>query len=191
MNVTRDEAAQALADIDRATNRVVELKGYHHGAPFFIFWGLIWLAANIVTQFRPDLADWAWGGGVIAGMAISTIMGIMQARNAKPGAASSIDKRIGARIGMTSGVMFLFILCMIYIAQPDTSRETNAMISIFFPFMYMAGGLWAGWRLFAIGLVTAIAIMVGYIWVKDWFELWMGVFAGGSLIAGGLWLRSA
>ena len=105
--------------------------------------------------------------------------------------AAALDRRVGSRIGMTSGVMMAFIATMILIAQPSSADEGNAMVSIFFPFMYMAAGIWAGWRLFAIGLVTAIAIIVGYFWMREYFDIWMGVFGGGSLIAGGIWLRTA
>ena len=65
------------------------------------------------------------------------------------------------------------------------------MISIFFPFMYMGSDIWAGRRLFAIRLVTAVGIVAGFIWIDECYLLWMGLFGGGSLIAGGLWLRSA
>jgi hypothetical protein len=191
MNVTRDEAAQALDDISKASDRVVRLKGYHHGAPHFIVWGVVWLFANTITQFWPEYARYAWPAGILTGAVTSIAIAFFQTRHVKPGAASSIDKRTGQRIGMTSGIMFLFIFCLINIAQPDSNRETNAMISILFPFLYMCAGIWAGWRLFAIGLVTAVAIMFGFFYVKDWFDLWMGIFAGGSLIAGGIWLRTA
>jgi hypothetical protein len=191
MNVTREEAAKALEDISKASDKIVELKGYNHGAPHFMIWGIVWLVANIITQFWPQQANWAWGPGVIIGMIASTVAGVIQARMNKPGATSSMDARIGRRIGMTSGIVFVFIFCLIYIAKPETSRDINALISIFFPFMYMGAGIWAGWRLFAIGLVTAAGIMAGYIWIDEYYSLWMGLFGGGSLIASGLWLRSA
>lgn len=192
MNVTRDEAAQALADIDRASERISNLKGYHHGAPFFIVWGFVWLIANSVSQFWPEHQKFVWPGSVAAGFVISLILGIAQSRRAKPGTPQSTkDRQIGARMGMTAGVMMAFIVAILLIAQPSNADEGNAMVSIFFPFMYMAAGIWAGWRLFAIGFVTAAAIIIGFFWVKDYFDIWMGVFGGGSLIAGGLWLRSA
>jgi hypothetical protein len=190
MNVSRDEAAQALDEIGKARGRIVRLKGYHHGAPYFIVWGLIWLIANTVTQFWREQAGLVWPIGIGVGFLTSTAIGILQTRNVKP-SASSIDGRIGWRIGVTSLIYGAFIFCLVYIAQPETGRQGNAMISIFFPFLYMAAGIWSGWRLFAIGLVTAVAIMAGFFWVKDYFDLWMGVFGGGSLIAGGLWLRTA
>jgi hypothetical protein len=190
MNVTREEAAQALSDINRASDRIVKVKGYHHGAPFLVLWGLVWLGANTVSEFYPDMRGLAWGVGVGVGMALSTIMGVMMSRKLSP-KASPANPALGRRIGITSSIMLVFIFCVVWIADPESSREVNAIISIFFPFLYMAAGVWAGWRLFAIGLVTAAAIIAGYVWVQDYFDLWMGVFAGGSLIAGGIWLRTA
>ena len=191
MNVSREEAAQALKDIDRASDRIVQLKGYHHGAPFFILWGLVWLFANTLSQFQPELRNWAWGIGIATGVVLSTVIGVTQARRITPDGARALNARIGRRIGMTAGIMLVFIFLITSIAKPESSRDVNTIISIFFPFIYMAAGVWAGWRLFAIGLVTTAAILAGYFWVQDYFDLWMGAFAGGSLIAGGLWLRTA
>jgi hypothetical protein len=191
MNVSRDEAAQALAEVGAAGDKVVRLKGYHHGAPHFMIWGIVWLIANSVTQFWPHLVNWAWIICLALGFVLSTVVGVLQSRDREPGTASPADRRTGRRIGMTFGVVSGYIACMMMIAQPEAQREANVMISIIFPFIYMAAGVWAGWRLFAIGLVTLVAIIVGYYTVQEYFALWMGVFAGGSLFAGGVWLRTA
>lgn len=191
MNVSREEAAQALDEVGAAGDRVARLKGYHHGAPHLMIWGVVWLVANSVTQFWPHLVNWAWIICIASGVAASTTIGVMQSRNSRSRVLSSADRRIGRHIGMTVGVVFCYIACMMMIAQPEAQRESNVMISIIFPFIYMAAGVWAGWRLFAIGLVTLVAIIVGYYSLQEYFALWMGVFAGGSLIAGGIWLRTA
>jgi hypothetical protein len=189
MNVTRDEAAEALDAIEAQGDKVFRLKGYHHGAPFFIIWGFVWLIANSVTQFWSDQAGMAWMVMLAIGIASSTILGLVM--GAKVRGTTGKQDPFGRRMGFTTVVVFLFIFALMSIAQPETSRQVNAMISIFFPFMYMAGGIWAGWRLFAIGVVTAAAVLVGYFYIQDYYDLWMGVFGGGSLIAGGIWLRSA
>ncbi len=192
MNVTREEAAKALDDIGKASDRVFQLKGYHHGAPHFIIWGLVWLFANCGSYFMPEYREYFWPAGLAFGFVASTITGILQSRKWPKGAtASAAERRFGSRMGMTAGVVMAFIIAIVFIASPETSREVNAMISIVFPFLYMAGGIWAGWRLFAIGFVTAAAIIGGYIWIPEHFELWMGLFGGGSLLAGGIWLRTA
>jgi hypothetical protein len=189
MNVTRDEAALALAEIGKAGEKVGRLKGYHQGAPHFVLWGLVWLGANVATQFGVG-EGLAWPVGTLVGFAGAIVIGVLQNRGAKS-PTSSFDKRIGMRIGLVAIVVAALIFCLINIAQPHSNRQLNAMISILFPFMYMLGGIWAGWRLFAIGFVTAAAILFGFYFVKDWFDLWMGVVGGGSLIASGIWLRTA
>ncbi len=192
MNVTREEAAQALDAISRANERIAQVKGYHHGAPHFIIWGLVWLAANTGSHFMPDQEKLIWPVTLAAGFLLSMATGFLQGRKWGRGAGlRETDRRLGARMGLTGGVVIAFIVCIVLIAQPESNREINAMISIVFPFLYMAGGIWAGWRLFAIGLVTAAGIMAGYFWMPGYFSLWMGLFGGGSLIAGGVWLRTA
>lgn len=192
MNVSREEAAQALDDIGKANERITQLKHYRAGAPHFIVWGLVWLFANSISQFWPEQQKLAWPVGIAMGIIASTALGMLHARrHASASSAGRRERWIGARIGGTSAVMIAFIVCAVTIVQPESNREINALISIFFPFLYMACGLWAGWRLFAIGFVTVAAIMAGYFLIDAYFPLWMGVFGGGSLIAGGLWLRTA
>jgi hypothetical protein len=53
----------------------------------------------------------------------------------------------------------------------------------------MGVGVWIGMRLFWIGAITAAAILFGFFNIEHYYSLWMGVAGGGSLIAGGLWLR--
>lgn len=192
MNVSREEAAQALDDIGKAGERIIQLKSYHNGAPHFIVWGLVWLFANSVSQFWPEQQKLAWPVGVAVGVIASMTLGFFQSRQYARGTQASKKERwISSRLGATGGVMFAFIFCIVAIARPESSRELNAMISVFFPFMYMACGVWVGWRLFVIGLVTAAGIVAGYVLIDDYYWLWMGVFGGGSLIAGGIWLRTA
>jgi hypothetical protein len=191
MHVTRDEAAQALDEISEARSNIARVQIYHHGAPYLIVWGVVWLFANSVTHFLGRTVGYVWPLAIAFGVAASAIVGVVQRRNLKPGAGVSLSRDLGRRFAALAGLVLAFIYCVTWITQPASPRETTAVISILFPFLYMFAGVWVGWRLFAIGLVAAAAIMIGYLNVREWFDLWMGVFAGGSLIAGGLWLRKA
>jgi hypothetical protein len=192
MNISRDEAASALAEIDQARGRIIQLQGYHHGAQFFIIWGLVWLIANIGTYLFPAAETTIWPASLAIGALSSISHGIRTSlRGRQKALQSPATRREWRQAIMTSLVVMAFITCLVMIADPASTRQLNAMISIVFPFLYMVGGIWVGWRLFIIGLVTAIGIMAGYVWIPEHFELWMGLFGGGSLIAGGVWLRKA
>ncbi len=78
---------------------------------------------------------------------------------------------------------------MYVVLGPLAARQTNAFISLFWAFAYMFAGAWVGWRLFAIGAVAAAAVVFGYLAIGAHYYLWMAACGGGTLIAGGLWLR--
>ncbi len=152
-----------------------------------------WFFANSITQFWPQYAMIAWLSLLAAGMVASTTIGILQARSGKQEARPRRrTPAVGRKMGMTSGVVFAFISCLMWISRPESNRRSQRDDLDPFPVpVHVRGNL--GWL--AGCLRSAFsgggAILIGYFYVKDWFDLWMAVFAGGSLLAGGLWLRSA
>jgi hypothetical protein len=194
MNVTRDEAAEALGEIGRAGRRMSRLQSYNYFAVYLVIWGVVWLVANSITDVRPQWVSLTWGVMVSLGGAASFIVGLwVSSRMKRRSGMMGDEPRIAfsMRFMLLGVVLFCFFVCLFAIVGPLGMRQVNTVISLFFPFVYMGVGLFAGWRLFAIGAVTAALIMVGYLWITEHFFLWMGFVAGGALIAGGLWLRKA
>jgi hypothetical protein len=72
---------------------------------------------------------------------------------------------------------------------PGRGREMAAFWPTLFMFGYVIAGFWLG-RFFTVCgvLVTALTI-AGYLWLGEWFSLWMAAINGGGLIGGALWLR--
>ena len=194
MNVTRDEAARALEDIGQAGSRMRRLGRYADLAPSFMLWGLIWFAANLVTEFRPELASLAWMvGSLLIGTPLTLFFTIRYARRtgARLRQAGVDSKALGGQMALLGGIAWAFFASIIAVTAPLNGRQVDAFISLFFAFAYAIGGVWGGWRLIAIGGTTAAAILFGYFAIHQHFYLWMGVVGGGALFAGGLWLRKA
>lgn len=194
MNVSREEAAEALAEIDKAGGKMTRLQSYKSSAVFFIIWGLVWFGANLATHFLPGNTQTNWFVAIALGSLASTIFGMRltgkRQGDARPGDQAA-SAWFGKRMGLTSVVVFAFLICLGLVIDPATRAQTNALISMFFAFIYIGVGIWLGWRLFVIGLATAIAILTGYYLFREQYDLWMAFVGGGALIAGGLWLRSA
>lgn len=191
MQLTREDASQALGEIDSAGRRMREVRNYGHAAPFLILWGVIWLCGNTATDVDPVLGGqvWAVGGGL--GCVITLWQTVRQVRAADPRtqAAFKSDRKLGFKIGMTWLAIWAFIAGGMTIMLPFDGRQSNAFISLLWACIYIAMGAWAGWRLSAIGLATAAAVLAGYHLIDQHYALWMGIVGGGSLIGGGLWLR--
>src|ERR1700750_3211613 len=79
MTISRDDAAQALGEIDAARGRTMTLTRYRRSAPHFMLWGLIWMAAYTVTEFAPRAANLFWGAATLFGIvAANVIVGVQQ-----------------------------------------------------------------------------------------------------------------
>ena len=194
MNVTRDEAARALEEIGEAKARMTRLSVYSGLAPNFILWGLIWFLANLVTEYRPDLAGRAWLiGALLIGTPLTLYFTVRFARRsgARIRQAGGDGRKLGNRMALLGGVAWAFFFSLAAVTAPLDNRQVDAFISLFLAFAYAIGGVWGGWRLMTIGLAAAAGILFGYFALHQHFYLWMAVVGGGALFAGGLWLRKA
>ena len=191
MSISQQDASAALDVIANADRRVREFKGYREASPFLLLWGAIWFVCNAVTGLAPRLAGRTWQGMLVVGLLSTVALVYRQVRRFQQDNPYTATERqqIGRRASMTGMSIMLFFPTMFVVLPSLSGMQTNAFISLFWAFAYMVAGAWLGARLFFTGLVTAVAIVAGYLWFREHFFLWMAVFGGGSLILGGLWLR--
>jgi hypothetical protein len=191
MNVSRDEATAALDHVEIAGERVRTWRWYAEASSYLVIWGCVWLVGNVATDLDARWGNIAWSVGLAFGLAATLSLTIRNARRWQRSfpASRSEGRAVGRRAAFIGTAIMLWFPTLSLLAGPFEPRQGNALISITWAFIYMAMGAFVGWRLFAIGLVTAAAIVCGYLFVQQHFFLWMGLVGGGSLIVGGLWLR--
>jgi hypothetical protein len=155
-----------------------------------ILWGVIWLLANSVSDFVPSHSGNVWLSLALLGATASFWLGSRQRAVFDEHSSSSRPRPgQGWRWVLCFLVMVGFQVAAIAVLWPADERQQDTFFSMFYTFLYMAIGAWAGWRLFAIGLVATLLILLGYYGVHSHYFLYMGCVSGGALIAGGLWLR--
>ena len=192
MNVTRDDAAKALRDIGDTHDRVRSWQVYTNAAPYFIIWGAVWLLANSAVDLLPPARRWAWPVAAGIGVLISAVLGWRQSRSCTTNPESRrFARQFGRRFAFTFLAVFGYFAAATVVLAPFSAREANAFISLFWALAYTIAGVWAGWRMAAVGILLAVLILFGYFALQTHYFLWMGVVVGGALILGGLWLRKA
>jgi membrane protease YdiL (CAAX protease family) len=189
MNINKDEAALSLAAIEAAGARSTQLQRYRRFAPFLILWGSIWLLANSVSDLAPAQSGTVWLVLTLLGAAASCWIAWRQ--HAAVDEGSSPRRRLDQswRWILCFLVIIAFQVTAIAVLPPSDDRQQDTFFSMFWTFLYMAVGAWAGWRLFTIGLAATLLILFGYYGVHSHYFLYMGCVSGGALMAGGLWLR--
>ncbi len=182
MTIDRNEAAQALSDIDDIAARVRQSRLYNLTSLILILWGGVIFAAYIVGMLLPRQAGIVWICanllGVVGSLAISLFI------HEKSG-VRTVDWRVLVALTLLFG-FGLFWSVGIARLPP---RELNAFWATYFMLVYSLVGLWLGFGFLVIGVGITALTLIGYFFVGPWFELWMAFVNGGGLALGGLWMR--
>jgi hypothetical protein len=154
-----------------------------------ILWGAIWLLANSVSDLAPEQSGTVWLALTLLGATASWWIGWRQHAAVAEGSTPRTRLDQGWRWMLCFLVIVAFQVAALAVLSPSDARQQDTFSSMFWTFLYMAVGVWIGWRLFAIGLVATLLILLGYFGVHSHYFLYMGCVSGGALMAGGMWLR--
>lgn len=183
----REEAARALQEIQEIKGRTATWNIYRETGPYLVLWGVIWMVANGINEFLPQVAGIAWLVLILAGSAGSIALTTRKTRRQR--AAGISGSPYTWHWGAAYAVLFGYFIAAQLVLPALSPRQFSAWMSLFWGFVYMFAGVWRAWRLFAIGLVTALLVLFGYAELDRFYFLWIGAVGGGALVAGGLWLR--
>jgi hypothetical protein len=201
MNISKQEAADSLDQIEDAISRTQNAIGQGASGGILILWGIIWALGFSADQFAPRMAQTFWPF-LIAG-------GMLAAWLCRPRSKSRARSLIGARIGLFWLVLFAYAVLWFFLlhsesrpGQPGLHFEAlnghegeavEQQLGAFFAtvpmFAYVAGGIWLGRFFVWLGAVVTALTIAGYCLMPDWFNLWMAITGGGSLVVAGLYIR--
>ena len=185
--VSPDEARQALNLVENTTRQMRRALAYG-GMPYFlIIWGLVWMLGFGASHFLG--ADSAQAGMV---WMVLDILGAI----ASFGVGAYLGRRVrspqGASIALFWLAWMLYAALIVYFARPQNGNQVSLLISLFAMMGYVSSGLLYRSRfLVALGLVVTAFIVIGYLAFPAFFNLWMAVLGGGSLIAAGVYILRA
>jgi hypothetical protein len=184
MSITKDDASQALSDIDAAAGRATEFKTYARIAPFLMIWGAVWMVCDLMTQFAPQWTA-AWAIGVGAGTLASIGLGVFMPKQN----ATAAQRATSWRHTVSWLLVIAFVVALFQVIPLTSNREVHSVFGLVFGFVYVGLGLWTGWRMAALGVALISLTLIGFYAVGHWYWLYMGLISGGALFVGGLWLR--
>lgn len=177
-----EEAAKALDDARVTAARSAAAARYERLSANLLIWGAVWLLLNIAGLLRAPHGGVLFPLLMFSGFAASLIV-------AMRGAPSSARRDHLLRTLAVGAGVLLFVLGMMVISPTGSLVEVEAIICLASGAAYVATGANLGWRLSAIGFAQLAGTILGWIYARDQFFLWMAIFGGGGLILGGLWLR--
>jgi len=193
MDLSRDQAAESLKEIERTQRRSAEANEYVYSSPQFILWGLIWMVGYTGSYLLPNYGfshgiNWLWFGLVVIGIFGSHVLGRRRIRHLAPEAVAK-GKAISIRWGMTMFVFYAFIIAVFAVIRPRNPMVSGAFIPLLIAAIYSVWGIWQGLRFLYAGIALAVLTLGGWFYLYPYFLPWMAAVGGGSLVLIGLWLR--
>lgn len=186
MSLSPQDAAAALADIEHARTRSLELRHYQTAAPHFFLWAAIWFVGYGLSNLAPQFGRFTWPVLLALGWLGSVVIGRLATRHID----AARMKAFWGKFWRLAGVVMGFSVAILTVLRPHGLQQA-AFWPLLVAALYAAVGIYAGPRLLLIGIGLAILTMVGFFALTGWFLLWMAVVGSGALVLGGLWLRSA
>ncbi len=187
MNISPNEAEEALAAIQRMTQKTRHSIASSGSYIFLIITGIIWLVGFLSTQFLTGvIVAYIWTGMSLPGTAVAILLGSRMGKRVRSPSVSATVKR---------AVIFWLLLVFygiaaIAIARPTDGKQVTMFIILFIMVGQSAMGLLLSFSSTWWALpITALAL-VGYFLLPGFFYLWMGVLGGGGMIVLGLYIRS-
>jgi hypothetical protein len=180
--MTPDEAAKALSEARATAERSAAAAGYERMSANLFLWGGIWILVNVGGLLRLPHGSILFPALMGLGLAGSLIL-------ARRGATKAARKEHLMRTALIAVAVLLFVLGLLVVAPSGSLIQVEAVVCLAIGAVYVAAGASLGLRLAVVGVVQIAATVVGWIYARDHFFLWMAVVGGGGLVVGGLWLR--
>ena len=184
MEISSDQALDALNQVQDAQRRISNLRGYGFAAPHFLLWGCVWIVGFVASYLYPAEANRTWIVLDLLGFAGSVLIGFIyrvQGVRSAPGYRWRIPVLVLTCVG--------FMVASYAIFQPHEMAQFAVFPALLAAGIYIGLGLWRGTRWMIAGLVLAALALVGYFALRQYVLLWMAAAGGGTLLITGFWLR--
>lgn len=184
MEISSDQALEALEQVQDAQHRISALRSYRFAAPHFLLWGCIWVVGFVGSYLWPTLQGRLWLGLDLAGFAGSALLA-HRARALGVRASAANTWRVLALLLTCVG----FMVATYLIFQPRDPAQYAVFPALLSAGIYIGLGLWRGTRWVVAGAALAALALAGYFLLRPYMMLWMAVAGGGTLLLSGFWLR--
>jgi hypothetical protein len=181
MNISPEEAAQALQEIEASRAAMRQAVRAHRGHYFLWIWGAVWSAVSVVSWMGSTSA---WTANLIslAGAALTVVTGFLQGRQIR----SRIDKRFIA-VCLTL-LLFGYGVWPVLFGGFHSYKEAFGFSTLLWMQVYIVGGIWFDNYWLWVGIATTVLILAGFTFFPALF--WpLTLLAGLMMIASGFYVR--
>jgi hypothetical protein len=186
MNISPNEAEEALAAIQRMTQKTRHSIANSGAYIFLIVTGIIWLVGYLANQFLTgEIVGYIWTGISLLGIALAILLGMRMGPRVRGPSTNATAKRAG----IFWFLLVLYGMAAIAVAHPTDAKQVTMFIILFLMIGQLAMGMLFSFASVWWALpITAMALM-SYFLLPGFFYLCMAILGGGGMIVLGVYIR--
>ncbi|HEY1765085.1 MAG TPA: hypothetical protein VGF85_09185 [Opitutaceae bacterium] len=184
MNISPQEAAIALRDIEVSRAAMRRAVRDHRGHIYLWIWGSTWAALSVLEAFHLRHLLVYTNTISIAGLVASVVFIFVQRRQVR----STFDKRFLGVCGALLG--FGYLVWPTLLGQPQGFQAGFGYSILIWMQVYIVAGIWFDNYWLWIGIVMTVLILAAFLLFPAYF--WIGPLIGGlTLLVTGFHVRNA
>lgn len=194
MNISPEEAAKALQEIEASRSAMRLAIRAHRGHLYLWLWGCVWIAMSVLNwlyDYKAGLANWLIVG---AGLLVTLGIGLFQ------------GARIRSRIDMRFAAVCTVLLTFGYLVWPvffglrgygalaafwggfHSYKAAFGYFTVLWMQVYVVGGIWFDNILLWIGLVVTALVLATFLFIPALFWA-LTILCGAVLLGSGFYVR--
>jgi hypothetical protein len=187
MNISPNEAEEALAAIEKMSQKTRHSIASSGASITLIVTGIVWLVGFMATQFLPaEIVPYVWIGASILGGTVATLLGIRMGKRVR----SPLTAMTVKRIGLFWLLLICYAIAVIAVAGPMEGKQMTVIIVLFIMLGQLAMGMLFSFATVWWALPISALVLISYFLMPDSFYLWLAILGGGGMIVLGLYIRS-
>jgi hypothetical protein len=182
MNLSPEEAARALEEVEASRRAMRTAIKSHRGHLHLWLWGCVWMAISTVNWIYGIRALPAVNGIAVLGVLASVGIGIVQSRQIRV----RLDRRFLAVCATL--ILFGYGIWPVLLGGFHNYKAASAYMMIIWMQLYIVAGIWFDSCLLWIGIAVTCILMGAVLFLPDFF--WASsLLCGLTLFASGFYIR--
>jgi hypothetical protein len=182
MNVSQEEAARAIQEIETSRAAMRTLVRAHRGHLYLWIWGAVWIAISLVNLMAAPRSGMPSNCLAAAGVVATFAVMFFQ------------SMRVRIRVNMRFMGVCIAILAFSYgvwpmmLGWPHTAKAAFGYSTLVWMQLYVVAGIWFDNYLLWLGVAVTALLLAGFIFFPGFFWMW-SLLGGLTLLGTGFYVR--
>ncbi len=176
VNITPEEAAQALREIEASRVAMRSAIQAHRGHLHLWLWGSLWMSTSVLNWDDNPAHTTASSLLMVGGGLTSALIGILQGRQVR----APVNPRFVA-VCITI-LLFGFVAWPVVLGPPHGYRAAFGLGTLVWMQLYIVAGLWFDTYLLWLGIAATAIILAGLVFLPGLF--WACTLLAGAVLVG-------